>query len=255
MLFDAHLHIIDPAFPLQENNGFLPDPFTVADYQERVRDLGVRAGAVVSGSFQGFDQTYLADALQRLGRGFVGVTQLPADTPDEDIRELADAGVRAVRFNLKRGGSAGLEDLDHFARRVFEVAGWHTELYIDTRTVAADAALQRTIAKLPAVSIDHLGMHADGLPALCELVAAGVRVKATGFGRVDLDPVRAIKEILRVNPAALMVGTDVPSTRAARPFRDADLDLIRQTVGEAAGDSAVEDVFWNNAARWYRVAD
>ena len=255
MLFDAHLHIIDPAFLLQENNGFLPDPFTVADYQERVRGFDVRGGAVVSGSFLGFDQTYLTAAMRRLGPGFVGVTQLPADTPDEEIRELADAGVRAVRFNLKRGGSAGLEDLDHFARRVFEVAGWHTELYIDTRTVAADAALRRTIATLPAVSIDHLGMHADGLPQLCELVEAGVHVKATGFGRVELDPARAMAEILRVNPGALMVGTDVPSTRAKRPFRESDLDLIRQTVGEAVGDSAVEDVFYNNAARWYRVAD
>ena len=98
-------------------------------------------------------------------------------------------------------------------------------------------------------------MHADGLPQLCELVEAGVHVKATGFGRVELDPARAMAEILRVNPGALMVGTDVPSTRAKRPFRESDLDLIRQTVGEAVGDSAVEDVFYNNAARWYRVAD
>ena len=34
-------------------------------------------GAVVSGSFQGFDQSYLLDALDQLGPSFVGVTQLP----------------------------------------------------------------------------------------------------------------------------------------------------------------------------------
>ena len=28
-VFDAHLHIVDPRFPLVENNGYLPDPFTV----------------------------------------------------------------------------------------------------------------------------------------------------------------------------------------------------------------------------------
>ncbi len=26
-LFDAHFHIIDPRFPLQENDGYLPEPF------------------------------------------------------------------------------------------------------------------------------------------------------------------------------------------------------------------------------------
>jgi len=35
-VFDAHLHIIDPRFPLVANQGFLPDPFAVADYRGRL---------------------------------------------------------------------------------------------------------------------------------------------------------------------------------------------------------------------------
>lgn len=42
-VFDTHLHIIDPAHPLQENNGYMPEPFTVADYQERIEDSISRA--------------------------------------------------------------------------------------------------------------------------------------------------------------------------------------------------------------------
>jgi predicted TIM-barrel fold metal-dependent hydrolase len=102
-LFDAHFHVIDPAHPLVENNGYLPDPFTAQDYLQRVAELNVAGGAVVSGSFQAFDQGYLRDALSVLGPGFVGVTQIPADTTDETIRDLDRAGIRAVRFNLKRG--------------------------------------------------------------------------------------------------------------------------------------------------------
>lgn len=105
-LFDAHLHIIDPRFPLVANQGYVPDAFTVEDYLERVSSLGVRGGAVVSGSFQGFDQNYLVDALGRLGDGFAGVTQLPATVTDEEVLRLDAAGVRAVRFNLYRGGAA-----------------------------------------------------------------------------------------------------------------------------------------------------
>lgn len=56
-------------FALTENHGYLPPPFTAADYQARTEHLNIVGGAVVSGSFQGFDQTYLLDALTHLGPG------------------------------------------------------------------------------------------------------------------------------------------------------------------------------------------
>ncbi len=48
MIFDAHCHIIDPAFPLLANEGFLPHPYRVDDYRARVTPLGVAGGVVVS---------------------------------------------------------------------------------------------------------------------------------------------------------------------------------------------------------------
>ncbi|BAC17894.1 amidohydrolase family protein [Corynebacterium efficiens YS-314] len=241
-LFDSHLHIIDPGFPLVENNGYLPPTFTVGDYGTRVAGLNVLGGAVVSGSFQAFDQSYLRDALRRLGPRFVGVTQIPATTSDERILELHAMGVRAVRVNLARGGSAEAGDLDRLARRVHEVAGWHTELYVTELAPVAEV-----VRGLPAVSIDHLGMRSENLPVLLDLVDEGVMVKATGFGRVDLDPVAAMRAIVGVNPGALMVGTDLPSTRARRPFADADLEL----AAEAVGAENLEAVFHGNAEALY----
>src|SRR5512145_2123459 len=110
-IFDAHLHIIDPAYPLIPNNGYLPEPFTVEDYLGHARKLGITGGAVVSGSFQGFDQGYLVSALEKLGSSYVGVTQLPATVSDEELMRLDANGVRAIRFNLKRGGSEGVAHL------------------------------------------------------------------------------------------------------------------------------------------------
>nr|WP_306292490.1 hypothetical protein [Solemya velum gill symbiont] len=66
-IFDAHLHIIDPRFPLIENRGFVPEPFSVADYRQRVSDLPVVGGTVVSGSFQGFDQEVSCRGLAGVG--------------------------------------------------------------------------------------------------------------------------------------------------------------------------------------------
>ncbi|MFE3701631.1 hypothetical protein ACFXO7_27605, partial [Nocardia tengchongensis] len=58
-MFDAHLHIFDPRFPLVENEGYLPDPYTIADYRKRMSRFDIDGGAVVSGSFQGTEQSYL----------------------------------------------------------------------------------------------------------------------------------------------------------------------------------------------------
>lgn len=203
-------------------------------------------GAVVSGSFQGFDQGYLEVALAGLGPGFVGVTQIPHDTADAEIGRLDSIGVRAVRFNVRRGGSAHLGHLDRLARRVHDIAGWHTELYIDSRELPD---LHPTLSKLPAVSIDHLGLSAEGLPHLLRLVESGATVKATGFGRIDLEPGDAIRRILDINPRAVVVGTDLPSTRARRPFRDDDLSSLADILDPAE----LDNVLWHNAAALYRL--
>jgi predicted TIM-barrel fold metal-dependent hydrolase len=245
-VFDAHLHIIDPRFPLVPNHGFVPEPFGVDAYRQRMAGVHLSGGAVVSGSFQGFDQDYLIEALRRLGPGFVGVTQLPAGVSDERLLELDRAGVRALRFNLQRGGSEEVAQLDRMARRVHDLVGWHVELYADASTLAG---LRRTLLALPAVSIDHLGLTRVGLPTLLQLAERGVRVKATGFGRVDFDVAAALRDLCRANPDALMFGTDLPSTRAPRPYADRDMTLIAETLG----DAQAAKVFHRNAQSFYRM--
>lgn len=247
-MFDSHLHIVDPRFPLIPNQGYLPEAFTVADYRAAVDGLGVRGGAVVSGSFQGFDQTYLLDALASLGPGFVGVTQLRVDTTAETIAGLDAAGVRAVRFNLVRGGSAGPDDVDTLGRLAYDTAGWSSEFYFRSDDLATVGPV---IERLPRASIDHLGLTTDGLADLLRLAAGGVRIKATGFGRWAggaTQVVDVMRRVHRIDPAALMFGTDLPGTRAPRPFTPGDVDLVADAVGED-----LDRVLFANAFEWYRA--
>ncbi|MER2155138.1 MAG: amidohydrolase family protein [Solibacillus sp.] len=243
-IFDAHFHIIDYQFPVIESQGYMPPSYDVAAYSEETKDLSIQGGAIVSGSFQGFDQTYLLHSLKQMGPAFCGVTQLPYTVSDEEIEALHKNGVRALRFNIKRGGSEDLSKLDYFARRVHELVGWHSELYIDAKELPEITA---TIKKLPAISIDHLGLSEEGQPHLLKLVDKGVRVKATGFGRVELNVQKALREIYSINPDALMFGTDLPSTRAKRPFEVADITLIQQLFDEQAS----EKILYTNASQWY----
>lgn len=244
-LFDSHMHIIDKRFPVISNNGYLPPEFDCTHYTKRMSAYDLCGGVIVSGSFQGFDQSYMEDALTNLGNRFVGVTQLPATVSDTEILRLDKLGVRAVRFNLKRGGSEQVTHLASMAARVYELVKWHVELYIDAADIKS---LVPTLLGLPAVSIDHLGLSKSGLPVLTQLAEKGVRVKATGFGRVDFDIASVLKSLCSANPHALMFGSDLPSTRAPRPYTDEDFLLVADTLGE----KQARQVFSQNAIAFYQ---
>lgn len=243
-MFDSHVHIIDPRYPLVENQGYLPEPYTIADYRKRMAHFDVDGGAVVSASFQGTDSTFMIAALAELGPNWVGVINLPSDVTDEQIIELDRAGVRAIRFNLKRA-AVDIVTLTMQAVRAYELAGWHVELYIDGSMLGS---LEPVISKLPALSIDHMGMSDECLPYLLNLVDRGARVKASGFGRVSMDVESAMRRVHAVNPGALMFGSDLPGNRAGRPFRDADIEIIGRAVG-----ADMYRVLEDNARACYRL--
>ena len=204
------------------------------------------AGALVSGSYQAYDQTYLMDALPRLGTGYVGVTQIPNDYPDAEIAKLAAIGVRGVRFNMFRGQIESVDDIAALALRCHSVAGWHAELYVDAAALKPHVAV---LSKLPQLTIDHLGMTEAGVPVLLDLVDAGCKVKATGFGRVKLDVPKTLEQVASRSANALVFGTDIPSTRAARPFLPSDIDLVENVLGPDLARKA----FWDNGLALYRV--
>ncbi|HEY4141808.1 MAG TPA: amidohydrolase family protein [Pseudolabrys sp.] len=245
-LFDSHCHIIDHRFPIVANQGYTPPNFPLENYLAQTKPLGVVAGAVVSGSFQANDQTYLMDILPKLGTGWVGVTQIPNDYPDAEIAKLGKLGVRAVRFNVFRGRIDSVDDIVALATRVHQVAGWHAEIYCDAASLKPHVD---KLSKLPQLSIDHLGMTQAGVPVLLDLVAAGCKVKATGFGRVRLDVPKTLEQIAAKNPNALVFGTDIPSTRAERPFMPSDIDLVEKVLGSELAQKA----FWDNPLALYRV--
>lgn len=227
-LFDAHFHIIDHGFPIIPNNGYTPPNYPLGDYLAAAEPLGVRGGAAVSGSFHGFDQSYLEAVLPRLGKGWVGVTQVPDDIADAEIARLAGIGVRALRFNMFRGRIDSVDGLIALASRAHAVGRWHAEIYADAAALKPHVG---RLAKLPQLVIDHLGMTEEGLPVTLDLVGAGAKVKATGFGRVRLDVRKALERIHAKDPSALVFGTDLPSTRARRPFEASDIALIEETLG------------------------
>ncbi len=244
-IFDAHFHIIDYEYPLVENNGYMPPEFKLEDYKSAVNSFEIVGGAIVSGSFQAFDQGYLKDALRRFGKDFFGVANIPVDMTADELETLNKHNIVAVRFNLKRGGSETIENLGYLSNKLHEKYGWHTELYIDSQHLPE---IENALKQIKSFSIDHLGLSNSGLKSLYKWVEKGVKVKATGFGRLDFDPIEAMKRINDINPEALMFGTDLPSTRAKIPFSLSDVQKIAQHFDE----DDQENIFYKNALKWYK---
>lgn len=243
-IFDSHFHIINPKFPLVENNGYLPPEFTVKNYVEQVKSYGIEGGAIVSGSFQKFDQDYLLDALNTFGKNYFGVANIPMEMTDDELNNLNESNIRAVRFNLKRGGSERLENMVELANKLYDAYNWHTELYVDSKNLKE---LKSTLEQIPKFSIDHLGLSKTGLKDLYYWAEKGVKIKATGFGRLDFDPITAMKKIYSINPESLMFGTDLPSTRAKTPFTFNHLKSIIDNFS----DYEQERILYQNAFDWY----
>jgi hypothetical protein len=263
--FDAHLRVLDPPCPDPGRSaqlvrqGSRPTGFDADRYRRAATRLLAPAGfvlaggAVVSGSQQPSGQCRLEAALAALGPDFLGVTQLPAQTPDLELVRLHAAGVRALRADLL--GPGGREDLEatvSLALRARVVVGWHLELRVRSVDLAD---LADDLPDPDGLVIDHLGLTAAGLPTLLDLVTEGARVKAAGFSRGDLDVSAALRAVYRANPSALLAGTDLsadgPGPPADGPGPPADSPgLLRQVFS----DQELARVVRDNAAMLYRLA-
>jgi hypothetical protein len=244
-IFDAHCHIIDKRYPIIENQGYTPPSFTLADYREQTEPLGISSGAIVSGSFHGNDQSYLRALLPQMGPRWVGITQVPQNVSDAEIASLASIRVRGLRFNIFRGRIDSVDDIVALANRAYSVGQWHAEIYADAAALRPHIA---KLSKLPQIVIDHMGMTEQGLPAILDLVDAGAKIKVTGFGRVNMNVAKALEIISARNQNALIFGTDLPSTRAKRPFEPTDIQLVRNVLGATVS----EKVLWSNAVGLYK---
>ncbi|MCQ4159013.1 amidohydrolase family protein [Roseomonas sp. GC11] len=242
-VLDAHFHVFDPAAALPGDGGYHPPAFSVAQYRAAAAPLGVAGGVLVAASTHGLDPAPLLAALEELGPRFVAIAAADPSLTDEALRALAARGVRGLRYILYRGAGLEIGAALDMADRAHAVAGLHAQFYADAAHLAPWLGRLRGMAGR--LVIDHLGMTEAGLPVVLELAAAGAKVKATGFGRVELPVEEALRRIAAVAPRALIFGTDMPSTRARRPFAAEDMDTLRRIAGEAP--------FWENAADFYGI--
>jgi predicted TIM-barrel fold metal-dependent hydrolase len=224
---DCHVHIFGPPerYPLVPDRVYMPSQASVADLVGLQKALGLERVVIVQASPQGVNNECLVDALREMGRAARGVAVV---APGASLRDLHDAGVRALRVNLQSTGindTAAASASLRKAAAMAEPLGWHIQTYTNLLMVAS---LRDTIRTLPVpVVVDHFGLASaaqgpkqEGFAELLELAAEGkVYVKLSAPYRITSradgsDGEVIVRPLIDANPERMLWGTDWPHTGA-----------------------------------------
>jgi len=274
---DCHVHIFGPPerYPLVPDRVYMPSQASVADLVGLQKALGLERVVIVQASPQGTDNRCLVDALHELaasGRAARGVAVVEPGAP---LRELHDAGVRALRVNLQSTGSndtsAARASL-RAAAALAEPLGWHIQTYTNLLMVAS---LRDTIRTLPVpLVVDHFGLASaakgpgqEGFSDLLELAAEGkIYVKLSAPYRITSRPDGSDGEVIarpliNANPERMLWGTDWPHTGAwpgvprlrdrPEPFHPVDDGQQLNLLGKWATQAELRRILVDNPARLF----
>lgn len=245
---DCHSHIFGPheRFRFADERSYTPHAAPLEDYLRMLDAIGLERGVLVQASAYATDNAALLDALRRAPRRLRGIAVVDAATRRPELQDMADAGVRGLRFNhlLRNGrlafaGGVGIDQLAQLERAMADL-GWHAQLWIDCRDLPA---IWPAIAHTPVpIVIDHMGrvdaasgLTHPGFEFMRRLLAEGriwvklsapYRANGTAPQYAEVEPFH--HALLRANPEQCLWGLNWPhvSWSSAMPNDGALLDLF-----------------------------
>lgn len=237
---DAHCHVFGPAdrFPYAATRTYTPEDKPKEVLAALHRRLGLGRAVIVQASCHGTDNRAMVDALRSDPARYRGVAMIDDATPDADLRDMHEAGVRGIRFNFIKalGGGPAMALVRRAADRVRPL-GWHLVLHLQGDGVREMEAFIRG-ADMPVV-IDHmgrvdptLGVEGPAFRTLLALMEAPrIWVKLSGAERMARSPFTEAlpfaRALQRAAPDRVLWGTDFPHPNLATPVDEMEmLNLI-----------------------------
>ncbi len=265
---DSHFHIFGPTsrFPYSPARAYTPPEAPLESLLAMHARLGFERGLVVQGNAHGTDNTVVLDALKREPKRLRGVAIVKDTTTRAEIKRMAEAGVRGLRFHhlprdASRHSGLGVEAFEKLAPHMKEF-GLHVQFFMDARELPGVMPRLKNW-KLPVV-LDHFGAAkaAEGTSAasfrvMRNLLAEGrIWVKISGAYRVsrqypDYPDARPLHDaLIAANPDQLVWGTDWPHPRLDKNMPDTGhlLDLFNAWTPDAA---LCRKILVENPARLY----
>lgn len=247
---DCHFHIYDHRFPAAPGAVLLPPDASVEDYRALQKRTGTTRGVLVQPSTYGTDNRLHLESMRALGPDrFRMVAVVNDQVSDAELRQLHEAGVRGIRFNLVQAGATTIEMLEPLSRRVAPM-GWNVQIHMLGDQIAAAKDL---LTRLPSkVVFDHRGRLPQpagaGHPAFA--VIRGLMERGNGWVKLSglymdskagppgyADSVAVARALHQANPARCVWGSDWPHPTEAAEHKpdDAQLfDLLAECVPDEA---------------------
>lgn len=237
---NAHLHIIDPAFP---NDGKAAAQIgTVETYRALADRLRLPRAVFVQAKPFALDNACLLDAIQRFGpdnaRGIAVVNNAVSDL---ELVRLHNGGVRGLRFSVWNPDNAvvSFDDCAPLSERIKHL-GWNIQLHMGAAQLVKWADIIRRLDCK--VVIDHmgrldpaLGVRDPAYPFIQEMIDKGnTWVKLSGpylntrTGEPWEDAARTAAAIAEFAPERVVWGSDFPHvTEKVKP----DEAVLTEMIG------------------------
>lgn len=258
---DTHHHIYDRRFPAHPTATLLPEDASVADYRLLQRRLGLERNVIVQPSTYGTDNRLLVQSLREFGPASRGVAVVVDSVTDRELRDLHDAGVRGIRFNLSFPVEITPAMMAPLSARIAPM-GWHIQVNATGDKLLPMAHLLENLA-CPIV-LDHLGQppQPEGIrhPAFAlysRLLAkekAWIKVSGAYISskRPDLaDTAEVVREYIRIAPDRLVYGSDWPHPTKKAGEKPDDAKLLDRLDEWSPGEAVRNRILVDNPARLY----
>jgi 2-pyrone-4,6-dicarboxylate lactonase len=155
---DAHCHVFGPGdiFPYAPERKYTPCDASKEQLFELRDHLGFERNVIVQASCHGKNNDALVDALRSADDLARGVAVVSPDVTDAELKEMDEAGVRAVRFNfVKRLVDATPKDVFLGIAERIKKLGWHIVVYFEAPDLEELTPFLKTLPGI--VVVDHMG--------------------------------------------------------------------------------------------------
>lgn len=236
---NAHLHIIDPAFPNDGNAA--AQAGTVETYRILATQLHLPRAVFVQAKPFALDNSCLLQAISDFGlQNCRGIAVVNQSVSDAELVAMHEKGVRGLRFSLwnPKNAVVSFEDCLPLSERIKNL-GWNVQLHMSSRQLLECAD---QIKRIPCnIVIDHMGRLDPALgikdaayPFLCALIDSGKTwIKLSGpYLNTHQPPpwedaAKTARAIADMAPERVVWGTDFPHvTEREKPNEQTLVNLI-----------------------------
>ena len=236
---NAHLHIIDPAYP---NDGKAESHRgTIEEYQKVAAELGLDRAVFVQAKDFATDNSCLIDALDKFGKDNArGIAVVKPDIAESELAMMHEHGVRGLRFSLWNPNNAvvTVDGVKPLSERIKHY-GWNIQMHASARQLMEWSDLLENLDCK--IVIDHmgrldpkLGVDDPAFKFICKLIDKGnTWVKVSGpylnttTGYPWYDSIPTGRAYVKYAPERMLWGSDWPHvTELVKPAEKDFVNLI-----------------------------